>query len=73
MSSCNHCLLQSLKRHAKTGEIVTVIPSIPGKSELLGFDAYRHPVGIDIKVMSDAERQPFWVAWFMALPERCAC
>lgn len=77
MGQCNHCMLERLKKKVQRNEegmIVTVIkPNVLEPWCLEACDAYVHPVEIDIKDLSDEEREVYQRIWFMELPDHCTC
>lgn len=73
---CNKCLFNIIKERAlKNGKAVLKM-----KSKFLGgTDVFVHPSNIDITKLpglNEADhpnRNKYFVAWFMKIPERCEC
>ena len=74
MSICNFCNMQWIKKSA-TVENKSVITRT-GSEQLGGTNVYVVPSGTVIpeKIISDDEfSKKYFVAWFMKLPDHCAC
>lgn len=65
---CNYCDFRSIKRRYEgKGMVVTTCP------EHGWVTAYAHPTEIDIGVLTEEERKPYFKASFMELPDHCCC
>jgi hypothetical protein len=75
MNRCNYCDLRSIKRRAKEGGLlVTVLRDADWG--MGGVNIYVHPQGVNVKELQggeDGERSKYRQAWFMSLPDSCAC
>ena len=73
MTICNYCTLKEIKANAKKmNNKVTVLQSnffeMGG-----GFDVYSHPKNIKIKEITGGEREKYFKAWLMEIPDHCCC
>lgn len=69
MKDCNYCTFQRIKKRAKKeGKKVTIRKA---SGPLGGVDIFVHPTGI--KPEGFLSRAEYFEAWFMELPDKCAC
>lgn len=69
MRECNHCKLQAIRKQAKKdGRRVSLRPAAWGMG---GSEVYVHPRTVKTPWADDREK--YWVAWMMLVPERCEC
>ena len=73
MSTCNYCTLKSIKSRAKEkGEKAVVLQGnffeMGG-----GFDVYTCPKDVKISKLTVAEREKYFNAWLMEIPDHCCC
>lgn len=78
MTQCNYCSMLSLRRRAeKDRQRVVVLPAKRGKYYMGGVDVFRFPKSIytraQFRKLTDAERERWWVCWFMELGDHCCC
>lgn len=59
LTPCNYCTLQRLKWRGKV-----VIKPDPKP---------QFPTAVNVYILTHAESEPVWIAWFAALSERCTC
>ena len=72
LTPCNYCTLLRIKARAKKeGKKVTLLPDT--SSLLGGLNVYTHPKKVNIKMLSEKERDKYSGVWFMALTDHCAC
>lgn len=74
MGICNYCNMQWIKKTA--ANVNKSVITREGTGELAGTNVYVVPSGTVIpeKIISDDEfTKKYWVAWFMKLPDHCAC
>lgn len=65
MSICNLCMLNLIKLQAKRdGKMVTVD---------VGNNVYVHPPTITIRQLPDQDRDEYFAAWLMEMPDSCCC
>lgn len=64
MSSCNYCNRKFLLQRAKEQKLII--------TELNGT-YYKHPKDVSIKKLSDKDREQYFAAWYMELPDSCRC
>lgn len=71
LTSCNYCSHQrNLVRAKKLGMKITVLSNDFG---LGGVSVFTHPKTVDVKKLSEKEREPYRGSWFMELPDHCCC
>lgn len=63
LTKCNYCTLQYLKKNLKPGY----------KLSQIGNDIYIHPESIEYYDMTFDEREKYWRAWLMEIPDHCVC
>lgn len=68
---CNYCEFEKLKRLASQNSLV--ITKHYRDNKLGGVDVYVHPRGIDINKIEENKKEDYFVAWYMELPNKCAC
>lgn len=75
MTRCNYCDMKFIKARALRDNLkVTVLHDATWG--MGGVNVYVHPADVDIKSMpggEDGERSKYRKAWFMSLPQACAC
>lgn len=72
MGQCNFCTMRDIKRRAKKmGMKVTT--NACTRHSLGGVDVYRHPKDEKPDTSLLPDDNPYFVAWFMRLPDKCAC
>lgn len=65
MSICNRCMLDLITLRAKKdGKKVAVSPS---------NRVYVYPPEVPSAELSPAEREPYFAAWLMEIPDKCKC
>ncbi len=65
LNECNFCTLRNIKANADIkGLIVTVLPDHAGHS------VYVHPDNVEI---DESNKETYWVAWLMKIPNHCCC
>jgi len=65
MARCNYCNFVSIREeHKNSDKTVTLTPD---------NHVYVHPKEIIIADLSKEEREKYFVAWFMELPNYCCC
>lgn len=71
LTTCNFCSHQRTLRKAKENNFkVTVLPNDFGMG---GVSEYTHPKTIDIKKLTESERESYRGSWYMQLPDHCCC
>lgn len=70
MSMCNRCTYNQLMRDRES-ETRAYLISDMGK--LGGLNFYITPTSVKLFDLSEKDREKYFVAWFMELPERCTC
>jgi hypothetical protein len=64
--------MENLRREAsKKGWKLTIEHS--GSITPISKDAFMHPSNVELKHCSTEEKEKYFVAWFMELPDECAC
>jgi hypothetical protein len=75
LTRCNYCSLQRIKEDAKAEKRkVTILAD--ARWGMGGVNVYVHPPGVNIKKLEggeDGPRKRYFVSWFMALTQHCAC
>jgi len=72
MAWCNYCKFNSIGRRAqKEGKMVTKLRCT--KTSLGGVNIYVHPDNISVTDLPEEEREQYFVAWYMSLPDFCCC
>jgi len=74
MHDCNFCTMQWIKETA--ANVNKSVITRAGTGELKGTEVYVVPSGTVIPetiVHDDAFSKKYFVAWFMKLPDSCAC
>lgn len=73
---CNLCLYQNIVTRARRSKkTVTLMPATLS----VGVNVFVHPVDVDITQLEGIEtpgsenRVLYFAAWFMEIPEECAC
>jgi len=70
MNDCNYCNLQRIRKRAKAaGEKVS--KRINRKHG--GVDIYTYPKTVTLRELRGARREQYFRAWYMELPDKCAC
>lgn len=75
MTTCNKCNLESIRARAlKNNQGILEM-----KSKYGGLDVFVYPKGIQItevpglNIIGHPNRNKYFVAWFMKVPEKCEC
>ena len=76
-SRCNRCTLESIKYHAREDKKKVVVVQNT-KWGMSGLNVYVVPTHFErddvLKWKEDSkEHKKYFVAWFMELPDHCAC
>ena len=70
LTSCNYCTLKRIQARAKReGKKVTLLPSV----FMGGTEVYVHTKHVDIRKLSDKDREQHPSSWLMAIPDHCCC
>lgn len=71
LTTCNYCNHQRTLREAKEKNLkVTILSNDFGMG---GVSEYVHPKTVDVKKLSEKEREIYRGAWYMELPKHCCC
>ena len=74
MGQCNYCTMQQIKRDAKLNYKKVITRD--GTGQLGGTDVFVVPQNTSVpeKIVNDnVFSTKYFVAWFMKLPDHCAC
>lgn len=73
LTPCNYCSMAGIRERARHKKLKVSVQVATQCGELGGVDVFVHPAWVKLPKLNDKEREVYFVAWFMALPDHCCC